>query len=84
MKWIQRNTYCPKCDKLFIGSLVREDTMIYKCRECGTECDVLEPVGVSSSTVSKVNQQSRSYKFGRHIDDVKRSKYEYIDKVKKR
>ena len=71
-RYIQRDVYCPKCDKRYVGVLVKEDPGIYTCKECGMVCDILPPQWADTSTC--VSHSSRSYKFGRHINDVKKMK----------
>lgn len=74
-KYIQMNVFCPTCNKEMVGVLVKEDANSYVCKECGTSCRLPEPNTPVNSYLSRVNKDSDSYRWGRHIDDVKFKKW---------
>lgn len=82
--YLQRNVYCPECDRTFKSVMVKvpedDKDKQYLCRECGTRCDILETTSIGNSTV---NRGSRSYKFGKHIDKVKEQRYNIARSIKK-
>ena len=70
-RYKQMNIYCEKCNKLYVGELVKEGNDKHICKVCGAECEIPDGLPPSMTHMSKINQDSDSYRWGRHIDEVK-------------
>ena len=77
------NIFCPTCNKEIVGALVKEDVEKYVCKTCGTACELPNQSAPNMSYMSRINKDSDSYRWGRHIDDVKFKKWNVHRKEKK-